>query len=307
MSTNCQTAHGKIIWMGEHAVVYGHAALALPALNATVDVALTDSSQRFFESPFYTGAFESAPALLTPIRSLFEQLSDYFHAAPLTLTITPHLPLAGGMGSSAAIAAAMTKAFFDRYQRDLDAATLQEWIQRSETLAHGKPSGIDAAAVTQERPFRYVKGEPAKFLSICLSQYLLVVDSGVSGSTKEAVESIRSRIDEPGVLYHIDALGDLTNRFLISLDQNDASLLGEYMDQAHKHLQALRVSHPVLDKMVELARMNGASGAKLTGGGLGGCIIALIPTSTKLHHLIDVFTQHGYPNHWVIDLERDYR
>ncbi|MCK7487475.1 MAG: hypothetical protein MZU97_19675 [Bacillus subtilis] len=139
MSTNRQTAHGKIIWMGEHAVVYGHAALALPALNATVDVALTDSSQRFFESPFYTGAFESAPALLTPIRSLFEQLSDYFHAAPLTLSITPHLPLAGGMGSSAAIAAAMTKAFFDRYQRTLDAATLQEWIQRSETLAHGKP------------------------------------------------------------------------------------------------------------------------------------------------------------------------
>ncbi|MCK7487474.1 MAG: hypothetical protein MZU97_19670 [Bacillus subtilis] len=121
------------------------------------------------------------------------------------------------------------------------------------------------------------------------------------------MESIRSRIDEPGVLNHIDALGDLTNRFLISLDQNDASMLGEYMDQAHKHLQALRVSHPVLDKMVELARINGASGAKLTGGGLGGCVIALVSTSTKLHHLIDVFTKLGYPNHWVIDLERDYR
>jgi mevalonate kinase len=307
MTTNRQTAHGKIIWMGEHAVVYGHAALALPALNATVEVALTDSSQKHLDSPFYSGPIEAAPALFFPIRSLYEQLSNYFHAEPLTVTITPHLPLAAGMGSSAAIAAAMTRAFYHRYHRELEPQTLLDWIQRSETLAHGKPSGIDAAAVTQERPFRYVKGEPLAFLSICIKQTLLIVDSKISGSTREAVESIRARIGDEGVKEHIDSLGSLSNAFLMDLNQGQSMRLGNLMNEAHQHLKALHVSHPVLDQMVQIALANGASGAKMTGGGLGGCIIALVDDTTTLHQLIHVFREQGFDRHWIIDLERDYR
>ncbi len=296
------TAHavGKVIWMGEHSAVYGYKALALPLKEATVTITLTPGEHASLHSPFYQGLIAGMPPGFQPIQALYHALSDFFKAGLFHVDVTTNFPLAAGLGSSAAIGAALTKAFYQAHHQECDSHTLFEWIQRSERLAHGHPSGVDAAVISLEQPILFQKDQPTQPLDLRCEGFLWVAYSEHKGHTKDAVQRIQARKHEAATQAHLKALGTLTESVIDTLDAANPVALGSMMTQAHGHLKALGVSHPTLDTMVDTALQHGALGAKLSGGGLGGCMIALIPSTAVLENVQKAFEAQGWHRHWVM-------
>ncbi|MDP2425489.1 MAG: mevalonate kinase [bacterium] len=302
MKTSKGSSHGKIIWMGEHSVVYGYSAIALPLKQANVHITLEESTTNKLESIFYTGPMDKSPDFFMPIAFLFDSLQKYFNAPDMKVILSMTLVFAGGMGSSAAIACALTRAYYRFFDKEITDQTLFEWIQLSERLAHQSPSGIDAHTVLSSNPIVFTKPSSIQPLMTSLTGYLVIVHSGIKGSTLEAVSLVKEQVLHNNGQTHIDSLGQLSLSFSRALEVHDHSLLGNFMNQAQEHLRALGVSHPAIEELITLANSFGALGAKLTGGGLGGCMIAYFTCKNKLS---DFINQLSHP-YWIIDLEKDF-
>ncbi|MCD8574783.1 MAG: mevalonate kinase [Erysipelotrichaceae bacterium] len=293
-------SHAKVIFMGEHSVVYHQLAIALPFKALTCQVTILPSSHNTMKSDLYTGELKDAPRLLYPIIHLFNTLQAHFNLSPLELTIQSSIPFSAGLGSSAALASAMTKAFYDYTQTSLDDHTLFNWVQQAETIAHGNPSGIDALTTSFDYAWVYTKGTPPQPLTISLPATLIIAQSPQAGSTKEAVELVAEYVHSNGI-HLIETLGSLTKQAQTCIQHQDIKTLGSLMNQAHDILKALNISTPTLDHYVDIARYHHALGAKLTGGGLGGCMIALAEDQHVLS-IVDALKQET-PYVWSINLQ----
>lgn len=300
MKSTTAQACGKVIWMGEHAAVYGYKALALPLREATVTITLTPSFKASLTSPFYQGLIEHIPALFQPIQALYYELTAFFNTGAFQVDVETTFPLAAGLGSSAAMAAALTKAFYQAHGVPYDQKNLYDWIQRSESLAHGQASGVDASVISLEQPILFQKNQPSQPLEFQCESFLLVAYSEHKGHTKEAVEKIQAQSHDPQTQHHLRALGALSESFIAAMPFKQPERIGRMMTQAHEHLKALGVSHATLDTMVDTALKHGALGAKLSGGGLGGCMIALIPEAPVLHKIQKAFHTQGWQRQWVL-------
>jgi mevalonate kinase len=152
-----------------------------------------------------------------------------------------------------------------------------------EKLHHGTPSGIDNTVVTYARPLFFVKEQPVEFLEVAAPFTLLIADSGVSTPTRETVGAVRTAWQaEPERHERIFAqIGELARQARKVLAAGDNEQLGPLMDTNHELLQQLEVSSSELDTLVAAARSAGALGAKLSGGGRGGNIIALVKSGTE--------------------------
>jgi mevalonate kinase len=119
MKEHTQIAHGKVILIGEHAALYGHDAIVLPVLKANVHVTLFQSKFDEIDSDFFNGPIEESPPFFLPIITLYQDLKTYFKAKPKKIKIRSMIPLSAGMGSSAALACALTKTFYAFYREVL--------------------------------------------------------------------------------------------------------------------------------------------------------------------------------------------
>ncbi|OIH94628.1 mevalonate kinase [Curtobacterium sp. MCBA15_001] len=267
--------------IGEHAVVYGEPALVLPVNDVRVAATVTpvaDSAGSGLQSAVHTGPFDLAPAAVMPTVTAVTATLRHLHAEHqhVHVRVDSDVPTARGMGSSAAVAAAVTAAVADAFGVVLDPETHHELVQECERVAHGRPSGLDARGVVADVPVWFEGGriEPVQ-LSGAFA--FVVADTGVPGHTRQAVAAVRARRD--GNPTRIDAvigqIGDLARRARGTLVDGDAQGLGATMDAAHALLTTLDVSSDDLDHLVHAARAAGALGAKLTGGGRGGCVLAL--------------------------------
>lgn len=293
--TGTGKAHGKLILIGEHAVVYQEPAIALPFFPVSVLVRAEKSDDMVLHSALYQGSLDQAPDHLHHISHLISELKKHFNLPSFRVYIESSIPVSSGMGSSAAIASALVQAIFDGMNEPLDTQTLLYWIQTAERIAHGNPSGIDALTTSQNTAWWFIKDTTLEAFDIDLDAVLIVANSGVQGSTKEAVDHVRHLIDHQAqTKQHIEALGQLTHQARIALQQHQALQLGCILTQAHHHLKSLEVSHPLLDEMVETALKAGALGAKMTGGGLGGCIIALAQDAEAAQHIVSALKQHTF-------------
>ena len=293
---------GKVIWMGEHAVVYGYPALVMPLKGSGVTVELEQAEHLQVQCLYHGQPLETEPTTFYPIRTLLEALTTQFPVPPLSVTIHLAIPLASGMGGSAATAAALTRAFYAFLGQPLSSEALFDWIQVAETVAHHRPSGVDAMVMVHQKPLYYVKGETPKAFHLEATGFLLVVDSGQPGHTRDAVAHVRENSQLLKTRQTLANLGALTQPFFDALHTLSLVGMGEAMDEAHSLLGQLGVSSPQLDVMCQEARQAGALGAKLTGGGLGGCILALVDTEETLQALRATFRQAGYARQWVLDL-----
>ena len=283
-------AHSKIILIGEHAVVYGYPAISLPLVEVevTCKVVPAASSWRLYEED----------TLSMAVYASLEYLET--KEACIRCVIDSAIPEKRGMGSSAAISIAAIRAVFDYYQADLPHDVLEILVNRAEMIAHMNPSGLDAKTCLSDRPIRFIKNVGFTELEMDLSAYLVIADTGVYGHTREAIQVVQSKGKD--ALPFLHALGELTQQAEDAISQKDAEELGQILSQAHLHLKEIGVSSPEADHLVETALSHGALGSKMSGGGLGGCIIALADNLTHAQELAERLEEKGAVQTWIENL-----
>lgn len=196
----------------------------------------------------------------------------------LEIKISSTIPIGRGLGSSAAIAIALVRGLFAFFNQKLSNSQLMILVERAEKFAHGTPSGIDMMTAASATPIWFQKQQEVEHVQIGAPFHLVIADSGRVGDTFAAVKSIRDKyeIKPEQIEESITLLGILTQETRVALAAGDFQLVGDKLNQAHQHLGLLGVSDSGLDDLVDTARSAGAVGAKLTGGGRGGCILALV-------------------------------
>ncbi|MEM9463156.1 MAG: mevalonate kinase [Myxococcota bacterium] len=272
-------AHGKAIVLGEHAVVYGFPALAagLPGSLSLRATALPDRRQpSTLRFPAWDLDLELRVESEHPVvRACLEVLGHC--DGPLTgwaIEGDSQLPPGAGLGSSAALTVALARLVLGP-EADVD-----DVVQASlagERIFHGEPSGIDSEVAARGGLLRYVRGTPPTPVTLAGPLPLVIVPSGAQRQTAQQVAQVRSRHDRFPTLARplLEVLGGAVDRGIEALSARDHATLGELMQIAHGILAAFGVSSPILDAMCSTALRHGALGAKLTGAGGGGCILAL--------------------------------
>jgi len=293
MPATYATAPGKIILFGEHAVVYGRPAIAVPVLQVRAKATINFDPR-------------SAPGkviLRAPDIGLDSTLSDLPEDHPLaavlwkaasamklshipacTIQVTSNIPIAGGMGSGAAVSVAILRAFSTSLGHPLNDEQVSELAYEVEVIHHGTPSGIDNSVITYAKPVYYVKGKMIETLQVKHAFTLVIGDSGVQSPTANVVSDVRQAWEKAREQFDglFDAIGAITASAREAVEVGKINSLGSLMDENHALLRRISVSSPELDGLVEAARSAGALGAKLSGAGRGGNMIALVaPESSE--------------------------
>ncbi|MCU9615047.1 mevalonate kinase [Caldibacillus lycopersici] len=300
------TAHSKIILLGEHSVVYGKPAIALPftSLKVTATVDTTDSSNLLIDSETFLGTIDEIPKKMRGIAACIKETLKNLGKDEKGLRISLHssIPIGRGLGSSAALAIAIVRGLYTYFDQKLDRKQLMRLVNIAETYAHGNPSGIDMMAASSEHPVWFQKGKETLPVSIGAPFYLIVADTGRIGDTKSAVDSIKLNYErEPEATRNsINLLEDYTIRARDALNEGNIVLLGELLNLAQIELDKLGVSDEGINNLVNLAQKAGALGVKLTGGGKGGCIIALASNANQVKEISNILLKEGARNTWYV-------
>lgn len=270
-------SHGKIILMGEHAVVYGYGAIALPLFSHTVFATAEKSDEDYLISSLYQGKIILTPAQLNHVCEVIKETKKRLEIEePLTITIDSQIPASRGMGSSAAVVSSIIKALYHYKKIYLPQEHLLQLVHIGETIAHGNPSGLDGVIVNSKVPVYFKRGKGISPIESKMHGYLVIKDTGISASTKQAVMDVAELVkSDERYRDALDQLGKLSEQSVSLIESGNMVQLGQSMTQAQKLLSQLSVSHPLIDQAADEALSAGALGAKLTGGGRGGCVIAL--------------------------------
>ncbi len=280
------TAPGKIILFGEHAVVYGEPALAVPVTSvrarAVVSPRLNAAEGEILLEAPDVGISQTLRNLpgRHPLRAIVEELTALLelpHFPACTIQITSTIPISSGLGSGAAVSTAVAKALAGFVGTPLTTNQLSSVTFEIEKIHHGIPSGIDNSVVVHQAPIFFIKGRPPERLSIPRSFQVVIGDTGVHQPTKKSVTQVRQGwMSDPSRYETIFAyIGDIARQARRLIESGSPADLGPLMNENQRLLQKLDLSTPELDRLISAAREAGALGAKLSGGGLGGNMIAL--------------------------------
>jgi len=256
-------APGKVILLGEHAVVYGEPAVAA-AIDRYVDVSVEPAETTDSPDPFVAIAREAG------------------WTSGFRVEISSEIPFGSGLGSSAALGVALARAFKPGCSAE-EAARLAMHLERA---VHGKPSGVDPAVSAHGGIIFFTKGAVERVRG---SAWLCVLQSGIERGTKSTVLGLAERRKtDPVIDQSIRRLGELARQGRAFLELGDFRGLGGTFDVAHSYLRdGLQVSCPELERAVESLRAAGALGAKLTGAGGGGAAIGLARDPAHAHEIAE--------------------
>jgi len=287
------SAPGKIILFGEHAVVYGQPAIAAPVtqVRATVTIANSEPAGVRLIAPdlgkayWLTEAQEHDP-LARAVRLVEEATGSTL--SQMTVTVRSTIPIASGLGSGAATAAALIRALTRHLSRQ-DLASDEQVCALAyevEKIHHGTPSGIDNTVVAYEQPVYFVRQEPKNLIepfAIAAPLHLLIADTGVRSATRHVVGDVRRQWQAERARFEemFAACGRIAQAARTALEAGDVIQLGTLMDENQRWLEAMTVSSAELEKLIATARTAGALGAKLSGAGRGGNMIALVTPETQ--------------------------
>ncbi|NJP05642.1 MAG: mevalonate kinase [Chloroflexaceae bacterium] len=293
------SAPGKLILCGEHAVVYGCPAIALPLnqLRASVQIVPAVADQGItIHAPDLERMWNSDAHADNPLIALTQATLDYLQAdvSDMHITITAAIPVASGMGSGAAVATALVRALAGLVQHELTPAEIAQLVYTSEQRYHGTPSGIDNTVIAYEQPIWFVRQTPAQpdepppapiieAVTIGAPLTLVIADTGKRCPTHLPVGHVRRNWlrspDQYQTLF--DAVATLVQQMRLALQQGNLAELGQRLTDNQRLLEQIGVSSEELEQLVQSALDAGAWGAKLSGGGWGGIMIALTAPTTQ--------------------------
>jgi len=262
------TAHGKVILLGEHSVVYGHPALA----GALADGVTVEArpGRGVLRIPQWSCVIDPGIDTDATLARAYGEIRARAGEPAVDLVLTFNLPTGAGLGSSAAMAVAVGRAL------GLDGAALADAAMASETVIHGKPSGLDHTVSMAGGFGLFTRaGGLSPLRAAPLS--LTIGHTGKARDTKGRVARVAELVNERGdeVRARFVAIAELVARGADAVARGSYGELGQAMNENQRHLEALEVSCPEIERMCGIARDAGALGAKLTGGGGGGCVIAV--------------------------------
>ena len=278
------SAPGKIILFGEHAVVYGRPALAVPVTQVHADVDVSDAVRPGIwidASAVNLHAELNTLASDQPLAAVINNLFFLLRISPfpnLEIQISSTIPVASGLGSGAAVTVALTRALAAHLSHPMSAEEINAFAYEIEKLHHGTPSGIDNTVVTYAMPVYFVKDQPIETFKVGQPLTLVIGDTGLAAPTRESVGDVRRLwLDDKRRWETVfDKVGEVSFKARRVIQAGKWELLGELMTENHALLQTMTVSSPELDRLVGAARDAGALGAKMSGGGRGGNMIALV-------------------------------
>jgi mevalonate kinase len=276
-------ACGKAILLGEHAVVYG-----VPALAVGIDRGARARSAALGAGPSRLHVMgwnitvreeQTDHDLARAFRALLEAARQYVpDLEPQSVEVDASLPPGGGLGCSAAIGVAIARALVPHGDADAIQAQATAW----ERVFHGNPSGVDAAVAARGGCVLFRRGESIEPVRVRGALQLCIGNTGVASSTKSMVDGVARLRERRRELVDksFEAVGTLVANARLAIEAGDRVALGRLMDLNQMLLGGLFVSTPEVERMCAMARAAGALGAKLTGAGGGGCVLALVATQT---------------------------
>ena len=284
------TAPGKIILFGEHAVVYGRPAIAAPVSQVRARAVVMAEPLRLPGEVLIQASDLGWEAWLSelpddqPIVRALTLVRQYFHLDHIpacTIRLSSTIPIAAGLGSGAAVSVALIRAFAGFLGHPLSDDVVSELAFEVDKLHHGTPSGIDNTTIAFAQPVYFVRGEPVKLLKVPAPFTIVIADTGIKSPTSIAVGDLRRLWQAEPDRYEalFDAAGDIAIDARRWIETGEPHYLGGLMNKNHDLLVEMGVSSPELDSLVNAARSAGALGAKLSGGGRGGNMIALVEES----------------------------
>jgi hydroxymethylglutaryl-CoA reductase len=294
--------YGKIILTGEHSVVHGTHAVAAPiTLKMKAKVWDRDEDVHIMiprwgvEQTLEFGS-DHKYSIYQSLEMMIEELG--LQDKGMNIEIFPEVPRAMGMGGSAALAVAIIRALNKHFKLGMTDDDVRELSYKSENIVHGGASGIDNTVSTYGNLIMFQKGDPPQMETLNLDKPIPMVIglSGVESMTSKMVKRVREAREQYPDWYDqiFDQMDELALASKEAIENYDLERLGTIMNLNHGFLNALRVSSPEVEDLVEIARNNGALGAKLTGGGGGGAIIALCKDEAGQQKVKEAIRQAGY-------------
>ncbi len=302
------TAPGKVILFGEHAVVYDQLGIA-SAVNLFVNLKADDANQTTVkdgEISFKVDRNELEEIKLEVDGLIAERnynilkelstdrafcLKNVFgHCIDendYRIVIECGIPESAGLGSGSAIFASLGAVYSD------DLEEIRKISYLGDIVAHGgTPSGIDNSAVVYGNYLSFKKSDGLKRLTLRSEPLIVIGHTGVKASTAKTVGYVRDNIDR--FMPDIKRIGEVSKKGLVALEKNDLVMLGKLMNENQELLEKIEVSHPKLEELIGIARANGALGAKLSGKGGGGVMIALCKNQSDQAKIKSAFEQAGH-------------
>ena len=278
---------GKTILFGEHFVVHGVPGIA-SAVDSVAEAVVEKDDRGIIVTDRRTGAKGYAEKKklqqLESIERMLRAINFNPNKIGINIWLGGNLPGFSGLGASAASSVAIARAISDEFNLNLSEEIINDVAYEAEKAYAGNPSGIDNTAATFGGLIWFKKNLKGgsniiQSLSIQKPVEIVIGNTGIVANTKAMVEGVSERKEKNAEKY--DTIFKKAENLAIegkrALENFDLKKVGKLMDENHRLLQEIEVSCTELDYLVELARSNGAFGAKMTGGGGGGCMIALTP------------------------------
>ena len=262
---------GKFIVVGEHFVVHGVPAIAAPVTGVGTRVTVNAAPHDEIHVPV-TG--DAAAVAMEVFAAALQQETKL--GTRVSVTVESSIPVGFGLGSSAAYSVGLAGALAKYAGHTIPIDTLRGRAHELETIIHGKPSGIDDTVISHRRPLLFIDGE-SRPVTLGDAFHFVLGSCDYPGATKDAVAAVNAQARAQPEQFQriITAAKRVTDQAVAALASGDPVALGREMDTAHSLLSSVLVSTPELDSLVRAARDAGAFGAKLTGGGYGGFMVAL--------------------------------